>query len=60
MVTTISKLMNAAEASRQQAQGLVEYGLIIALVSVAAVAALNTLSGDVNAVFTGIGATLNP
>jgi pilus assembly protein Flp/PilA len=60
MFNVMNRLIVEAQIRRQQGQGLVEYGLIIALVSVAAVAALNTLSGDVNTVFRGIGATLNP
>lgn len=60
MFNAVNRLIVEAETRRQQGQGLVEYGLIIALVSVTAVLALGTLSGDINAVFTGIGATLNP
>lgn len=42
----------------EEGQGLVEYALIIALVSVLAVAALTALSGGVNGVFGDITAEL--
>jgi pilus assembly protein Flp/PilA len=38
-------------AKREEGQALVEYSLILALVSVAAIAALGFLSGDINGVF---------
>lgn len=39
---------------REEGQTLVEYALILALVSVTAVAALQALSGGVNGIFTKI------
>jgi pilus assembly protein Flp/PilA len=42
----------------EQGQGLVEYALIIALVSVMLVVALQTLQGGIDGVFTGISDTL--
>ena len=42
----------------QEGQGLVEYGLIIALVAVALVGALTLLKNDITAVFTSIGGSL--
>ncbi|HET9199798.1 MAG TPA: Flp family type IVb pilin [Dehalococcoidia bacterium] len=42
----------------QKGQGLVEYALIIALVSVVLVAALGFLADDIEAVFTDIGDTM--
>jgi len=50
-------LMNRVNRD-EQGQGLVEYALIIALVSVLLVAALNTLQGGIDGVFTGIAGTL--
>jgi pilus assembly protein Flp/PilA len=41
-----------------QGQGLAEYGLILALVSVAAYATLNTLGGTISTVFTNVNADL--
>ncbi|HET9406620.1 MAG TPA: Flp family type IVb pilin [Candidatus Sulfotelmatobacter sp.] len=39
-------------------QGLVEYALILALIAFAAVVAMQTLAGDINNAFTGIGGVL--
>ncbi|HET9406621.1 MAG TPA: Flp family type IVb pilin [Candidatus Sulfotelmatobacter sp.] len=39
-------------------QGLVEYALILALIAFAAVVAMQTLAGDINNAFVGIGNTL--
>lgn len=44
--------------SDERGQGLVEYALIIALVSVVLIAALNTLAVDIGGVFTAIGGAL--
>jgi pilus assembly protein Flp/PilA len=44
----------------QKGQGLVEYALIIALVSVVLVAALGILAGDIEGVFGDIGTAMNP
>ena len=60
MFNKINRLIVEAQIRREQGQGLVEYGLIIALVSVAAVVGLRALAVDVNFVFNGIGNTLNP
>ena len=38
----------------------IEYALIAALIGVALVTALNTLSGDIEATFTDVGNELNP
>ena len=47
-----------ARISDEEGQGLVEYALIIALVSVMLVLALTTLRGDIATVFGRIGTTL--
>lgn len=41
----------------QKGQGMVEYGLIIALVGVALMAALGVLEGNISALFEGISFT---
>ncbi len=43
----------------ENGQDLIEYALVAALIGLAAVAALNTLSGDVRGLFTSIGTTLS-
>jgi Flp pilus assembly pilin Flp len=43
---------------REEGQTLTEYALILALVSVTAVAALTALSGGINGVLNGISGTL--
>ena len=54
MFSTISNLMLAAEARRQGGQAMVEYGLILGLVSVVAIAALTLIGTDVNGVYTTV------
>jgi pilus assembly protein Flp/PilA len=44
--------------SDNQGQGLAEYGLILALVSIAAYTTLNTLGGTISTVFTNVNADL--
>ena len=44
--------------SREEGQDLVEYALVVGLISVAAVGVLKILATDVNAVFTNISTTL--
>jgi pilus assembly protein Flp/PilA len=48
-------LVTMLQAREDEGQGLVEYALIIALVSVAIVGALGLLRGDIEGVFTAIG-----
>jgi Flp pilus assembly pilin Flp len=47
-----------AARERQEGQTLVEYSLILAMVSIGSIAALLVLSGKINAVFTTISNTL--
>lgn len=49
----------AARRDSEDGQAMVEYGLILALVSVAAIAALKLVGGDVNAVFNSIDGSLS-
>ena len=43
----------------ERGQGMVEYGLIIALVAVVLIAAVSTLSGGIGGIFTGVGTKLS-
>ena len=45
--------------SQDEGQDLVEYALVVALISVAAVAGLNGVAGAVNSVFGSINTTLS-
>ena len=57
MLKLIVKLQNLI--SSEEGQDLVEYALIVALISLAAVAGMNTLAGDINTAFTNVGSQLN-
>ncbi|HZP26257.1 MAG TPA: Flp family type IVb pilin [Dehalococcoidia bacterium] len=39
---------------REEGQGLVEYALILAIISIAAIATMGILSGKINSVFTTV------
>jgi pilus assembly protein Flp/PilA len=45
---------------REEGQGLVEYALILVLVSIASIAILGTLGTDIGAVFTTVSDALTP
>lgn len=45
--------------SNQKGQGMVEYGLILALIAVVAIGTLTTMGEDINALFTRASAGLN-
>ena len=45
--------------NEESGQGMVEYGLIIALIAVVLIGALGTLSGGISHIFTGIGTKLS-
>jgi pilus assembly protein Flp/PilA len=49
----MKKLWNAF-LSEESGQGMVEYGLIIALIAVALIAILSTLSGSLEGIFTEV------
>ena len=57
MLATYLHLMNRLEA-REEGQGLVEYALIIVLVSIAAIVALGLLGTVVSNLFTQVTADL--
>jgi pilus assembly protein Flp/PilA len=54
----INSLLIALQSRRQDGQAMVEYGLILGLVSVVAVATLTLIGTDVNAVFVSIEGSL--
>lgn len=43
----------------ESGQDLIEYALVAALIGLAAVAALNALSGDITGLFNSVGSTLS-
>lgn len=45
--------------SREEGQDLVEYALIVALISLAAVAGMTALAGDINGAFNTVGGMLS-
>lgn len=45
--------------SNEEGQDLVEYALIVALISLAAVVGMNALASDINSAFNTVGSTLN-
>jgi pilus assembly protein Flp/PilA len=51
--------LGLAVRDEQEGQGLVEYALIIVLISIAAIAAMNTLAGGISEVFNSINGTLS-
>jgi pilus assembly protein Flp/PilA len=55
----ILRVINAITPTEEEGQTLVEYALIIALVSVTAIVALQAISGGVNGVFSSIASTLS-
>lgn len=54
----MKKLMNWLK-NEESGQGMVEYGLIIALIAVVLIVALTTMSGGLEKIFNGVGTTLN-
>ncbi|HUG16773.1 MAG TPA: Flp family type IVb pilin [Thermomicrobiales bacterium] len=58
MVQVYVEMIRALMTREDEGQGLVEYALIIALVSITAVIALGALSGGINNAFTTIVAAL--
>jgi len=45
------RLVGATRTSRLVAQGMVEYGLLVALIAVVALGAIQTLGGGISALF---------
>ena len=60
MPNIICTLVTAAQAAREDGQAMVEYGLILGLVSVVAVVALTTIGTDVNTIFQNVVTAMAP
>ncbi|MFN8523023.1 MAG: Flp family type IVb pilin [Chloroflexota bacterium] len=58
MVQSIVEWIRALAADREKAQGMVEYALILVLVSVVAIVILGTLGTSVSSVFSQANAAL--
>ena len=58
MVQYFVALLDALKAREDEGQGMVEYALILVLVSVAAIAVLGPLGGAVTGVFTTVQGSL--
>ena len=58
MLMTLWTQLQAKVDDRERGQGLVEYSLIIALVSIMSIIALGVMSGAINDVFDAITAVL--
>ena len=54
----LRRLIDVLPSSRGKGQGLVEYALIIVLISVASIFILTTLGGSVSSVFSTINTTM--
>jgi Flp pilus assembly pilin Flp len=52
--------LKTAIRARRRAQNVVEYGLVVAAIAIAAIGGFNALKGAEGAYFTGLGATLQP
>ena len=58
MITRFAHLVRSTAPAREDGQGLVEYGLILAGVSIAALVALFALGPQITALFNAVGASL--
>ena len=57
-MTRFARLVRSAAPAREDGQGLVEYGLILAGVSIAALVALFALGPQITALFNAVSASL--
>ena len=54
----VVRLLQALQLSRRQGQAMVEYALLVGLISVVAIVALTLIGQDVNNIYTNIAARL--
>ncbi|MEA2642014.1 MAG: Flp/Fap pilin component [Chloroflexota bacterium] len=54
----IAQLLTASLPEKEEGQGMVEYGLIIALVAVVAIAGLIVLGPKISSMFSGLGSSV--
>jgi Flp pilus assembly pilin Flp len=58
MAEIVTRLLTTLRQRRQDGQAMVEYALILALVSIVAIAMLNLIGTDVNLVFNNVATRL--
>jgi pilus assembly protein Flp/PilA len=58
LVLKVSGIVPVLDVEDEEGQTLVEYGLIIALIAVVAIAAMTFLSSKITAVFSNVGSSL--
>ena len=51
MADVMTRLMAFLQASKQRGQGLVEYALVLVLISIVAIAVMTTVGGNINTIF---------
>ena len=54
MFSKVSEFIVKAQVARQDGQAMVEYGLILGLVSIVAIAMLTLIGTDLNTIFTAV------
>ena len=51
MAEVMTQLMAYLQAYKQRGQGLVEYALVLVLISIVAIAVMTTVGGNINTIF---------
>lgn len=51
MAEVMTQLMTYLQAYKQRGQGLVEYALVLVLISIVAIAVMTTVGGNINTIF---------
>lgn len=60
MIYQVKQLFNSIEGDQEKGQGLIEYALIVVLISLAVLIVLGAVGGQLEAVFTQIQQALAP